>query len=259
MYSSHPRKLQQTLLRKVGQAIADYNLIEQGDRVMLAHSGGKDSWSLLHALQLLQRKAPVSFELHVCTIDQGFAGFDAQRIAAYLRSARQISSFILLRSPDQEIIQRHADPQKSVCALCSRLRRGALYRAAREHGMTKIALAHNADDFIETLLLNMFFNGRLKAMAPLLRADDRTNTVIRPLCYVEEGLSAKVAVSVGLPVIQIDCPASNVRRLNRSLIKQLLAQLQGDHPGIKASLLSAIGRVDGRHLMDKSFWQSNSP
>jgi len=253
MRTPRGKKLQHTLLRRVGRAIADHHLIVDGDRVMLALSGGKDIWTLLHALHLLQKKAPVAFELHVFAIDQGFAGFDVHRISEYLQKYRQISSFVLFQTSFHEIMKRHADPRTCVCALCSRLRRGILYRLAREHGMTKIALAHHADDLIETLLLNMFFNGRIKAMAPLLRTDDGSNTVIRPLCYVEEGLIAQVAESCGFPIIRLDCPASSAQQQQRSVIKKLIAQLECEHPGIRASLLSALGRVDGRHLMDKGF------
>lgn len=253
MNNKKQKKLEKHIIRKVGKAIGDFNLIEPGDRIMLAFSGGKDSWTLLHVLKQLQKKAPIHYDIFIITIDPGFPGFQSELQINYLKLYIKNINYHIYKSNIYQVILNHRIANKSYCSFCSRLRRGILYRLAQKHSLNKIALAHHADDFIETLLLNQFFNGRIKSMSPLLHADDRNNTVIRPLCYVEEEVIEDFSTCMGFPILDSNCPFKEEKKMKRKKIKNIIAELESDDPGIKASLLSCLSKVDSRHLMSKDF------
>ncbi len=233
--------------RLVGRAIGDFGLIEGNDRILVALSGGKDSWTLLHILDSLRKRAPVPFSLVAVTIHPGFPAFDAGTIADAVRS-RGIEHRIAA-APIHELLLERLAPDETPCVLCSRIRRGVLYSRAREWGCTKIALGHHRDDFIERLLLNLLYNGRIKALAPLLRADDGWNTVIRPLVYVPEEAIIAFASAASFPVVCCACTACHDPDLKRNRVKQLLAELERERPGTKTGLLTALSAVDLRHLL----------
>jgi len=235
--------------RLAGRAIGDFGLIANRDRVLVALSGGKDSWTLLHILQSLQKRAPVAFSLIAVTVHPGFPGFQTGLIEDYLRK-RDIE-YRIVPAPIHRLMLEKLGPDDTPCALCSRLKRGVLYSQARELGCNKIALGHHRDDFIETLLLNLFYNGKIKAMAPLLRADDGWNVVIRPLVYVPEDDIVRYAAGAGFPIACCACPACGDQDLKRARIKNLLAELDRERPGIKASMLAALADVEHRHLLVK--------
>jgi tRNA 2-thiocytidine biosynthesis protein TtcA len=246
MLSSGTSRRIHRIRRLAGRAIGDFGLIENHDRILVALSGGKDSWTLLHVLDELRRRAPVSFSLVAVTVHPGFPGFDTSLMERYLQE--QEYEYRVVSAPVHDLLIEKLDPDETPCCLCSRIKRGVLYTQARELGCTKIALGHHRDDFIETLLLNLFFNGKIKAMAPLLRADDGVNTVIRPLVYVPEEEIIGYAAAAGFPVTCCACPACGDPDQKRVQVKRLLADLERRHPGIKSSLLAALGDVEGRHL-----------
>src|SRR5512135_546183 len=207
--------------RLAGRAIGDYGLVEDGDRILVALSGGKDSWTLLHILQSLQKRAPVAFSLIAVTVNPGFPGFQTILMEDYLK--QHDIDYRIVHAPIHRIMLDKLGPHDTPCALCSRLKRGVLYTQARELGCTKIALGHHRDDFIETLLLNQFYNGKIKAMSPLLRADDGRNVVVRPLVYVPEEEIIAYAAEAGFPVTCCACPACGDPDQKRVRIKRLLA------------------------------------
>lgn len=233
--------------RLVGRAIADFGLIENHDRILVALSGGKDSWTLLRILDNLRQRAPVSFSLVAVTVHPEFPGFRTDGIEAYLREYGY--EHRIVHAPVHKLMLEKLSPDDIPCALCSRIKRGVLYTQATELGCTKIALGHHRDDFIETLLLNQFFNGKIKAMAPLLHADDGRNIVIRPLVYVPEDDIVRYAAQAGFPVTCCACPACGDPDQKRKQVKKMLAELERAHPGIKASLLAALGDIEHRHLL----------
>lgn len=239
--------MEQRIRRLTGQAIGEFSLIGEGDRILVALSGGKDSWTLLHMLELLRRRAPVRFTLVAVTVHPGFPGFTTGGIESYLREHGY--EHRIVSAPVHGLVLEKLSPDDTPCPLCARIKRGVLYTQATHLGCTKIALGHHRDDFIETLLLNQFYNGRIKAMAPLLRADDGRNVVIRPLVYVPEEDIIAYAAEAGFPVTCCACPACGDPDQKRVKIKKLLADLEQGHPGIKASLLAALGDVDRRHLL----------
>ena len=240
--------LQKRLLRDAGRAIADFRMVEDGDRILVGLSGGKDSFTLLHLLQELQRSAPVRFSLIACNLDQGHPGFPAARLEEYLRSTG--AEVLMLREDTYGVVRRLVPEGKTACSVCSRLRRGILYNAAQENGCTKIALGHHRDDLIESLLLSMLFTGKIRSMPPRLRSDDGRNVVIRPLCYAAEGDIAAFAGEMRFPVIPCDLCGSQ-ENLQRKRVKRLLADLEAEHPGVRASLLGAMGNVMPEHLLDR--------
>ena len=241
------QRLEKRLLRNAGRAIADFRMIEPGDRILVGVSGGKDSFTLLHLLQALQRSAPVQFGLVACNLDQGHPGFPAQALESYLRSTGV--EILMLREDTYSVVKRLVPEGKTTCSVCSRLRRGILYRAAQEQGCTKIALGHHRDDLIESLLMSMFFTGKLRSMPPRLVADDGKNVVIRPLCYAAEADIAAFAREARFPIIPCDLCGSQ-ENLMRKRVKRMLTELEGEHPGVRASLLGAMGNVMPAHLLD---------
>ncbi len=242
-------RLERRIRRHAGRAIGDFTLIQNNDRILAALSGGKDSWTLLHILNSLRRRAPVNFSLVAVTVHPGFPGFQTDRIEAYLRE--QGYEHRIVHAPIHEMMLEKLTPADSPCSLCSRIRRGVLYTQALELGCTKVALGHHREDFIETLLLNQFYNGKIKAMAPLLRADDGRNVVIRPLVYVPEDDIVRYASAAGFPVACCACPSCGDPDMKRARVKKMLEELEKERPGIKASLLAALADVEYRHMLVK--------
>ena len=241
------RKLEKRLLHQVGRAIQEFGLIEDGDRILVGISGGKDSFSLLRLLQRLRERAPVSFELIACNLDQGHPGFPALKLEEYLRA--QGCQVLMLREDTYSVVKRLTPEGATACAVCSRLRRGILYTAAAGMGCSKIALGHHRDDLIESLLLSMFFAGKMRSMPPKLRADDGRNTVIRPLCFSAEADIAAFARSAEFPIIPCDLCGTQ-ENLQRRRVKRLLSDVERDHPGVRASIFAAMGNVMSAHLLD---------
>lgn len=241
-------KLEKRILHRTGEAIRDFNLIENGDRILVGLSGGKDSWALLEVLETLRRRAPVKFEVHGITVDPGFPDFNPDRIAEVCE-AKGIPHHVLGAPIDALVRQR---PEATPCIICSRLRRGVLYTFAREHGFTKIALGHHLDDLLETLLLNLFFEGKLATMPLRLTSDDGANTVIRPLGTVEETDLQRYAWLKGYPIVPCGCPLCGCSSLEsrRVQAKELIEQLRGSIPALKYSMLAALGNVKTTHLLD---------
>ncbi|MSR13390.1 MAG: tRNA 2-thiocytidine(32) synthetase TtcA [Gammaproteobacteria bacterium] len=242
-------KLQQRLRRQVGQAIADYNMIEHGDRVMVCLSGGKDSYTLLDILLALQKKAPVTFELIPVHLDQKQPGYPPEILPEYLRAIGL--EFHILEQDTYSVVQRVVPEGKTMCGLCSRLRRGILYTFARNNGITKIALGHHRDDIVETLFLNMFFGSRLKAMPPKLLSDDGDNVVIRPLAYCKEEDIARYAQAREFPIIPCNLCGSQ-EQLQRKNIKQMLKEWDRQTPGRVENVFRSLQNVTPSHLADPS-------
>jgi tRNA 2-thiocytidine biosynthesis protein TtcA len=240
-------KLQKKLLHEAGRAIADFKLISEGDRILVGVSGGKDSYTLLHVLQELQRSAPISFSLIACNLDQGHPGFPGAMLEDYLLSTG--AEVRMLREDTFSIVKRLVPEGQTTCSLCSRLRRGILYKTAQELGCTKIALGHHRDDLIESLLMSMLFTGKTRSMPPKLVSNDGKNVVIRPLCYAAESDIAAFAEAMRFPIIPCDLCGSQ-ENLQRKRVKRLLTELEGEHPGVRASLLGAMGNVMPSHLLD---------
>jgi tRNA 2-thiocytidine biosynthesis protein TtcA len=240
-------KLQKRLRRLTGEAIADYNMIEAGDRVMVCLSGGKDSYGMLDILMSLQRSAPIEFDLVAVNLDQKQPGFPEHVLPEYLSQLG--IEYHILEKDTYSIVKSVIPEGKTTCGLCSRLRRGTLYGFAQEIGATKIALGHHRDDIIETLFLNMFFGGALKAMPPKLLSDDKQNIVIRPLAYVEERDLIAYAEQRGFPIIPCNLCGSQ-ENLQRQAIKEMLNDWQKRFPGRIESIFAAIKNVGPSQLAD---------
>jgi tRNA 2-thiocytidine biosynthesis protein TtcA len=240
-------KLQKRLRRNVGNAIADYNMIETGDKIMVCLSGGKDSYAMLDVLISLQRNAPVSFELVAVNLDQKQPGFPEEVLPGYLE--QQNVPFYILEKDTYSIVKEVIPEGKTTCGLCSRLRRGNLYSFANEIGATKIALGHHRDDIVETLFLNMFFNGSMKAMPPKLLSDDRQNVVIRPLAYCKEKDLQSYAGYKEFPIIPCNLCGSQ-DKLQRVQVKKMLADWEREYPGRIETIFRSIRNVSPSQLAD---------
>jgi tRNA 2-thiocytidine biosynthesis protein TtcA len=224
-------------------------MIEDGDRVMVGLSGGKDSWALIQILDVLRQRAPIDFSLVAVNVDSGYEGYQHDVVA---RTCEERGwEFHHVPTSIGETIDTVLDADATPCSLCARLRRGVLYRMAREVAATKIALGHHADDFVETLLLNVFFGGSLKAMPARLLSDDGRHVVIRPLVYVLEDEARAYAKASALPIIGCCCPACGDLSLQRQRIKRLIMELEREHPDVKQSLLRSLSNVLPRHLLDR--------
>ena len=244
-------KLQKRLRRNVGRAIQDFNMIEEGDRVMVCLSGGKDSFAMLDILRNLQLRAPVRFELIAVNLDQKQPGFPEQVLPDYLQ---QIGiPFHIIEQDTYSVVKRVIPAGKTTCGLCSRLRRGVLYSFAAEHGMSKIALGHHRDDIMETLFLNLFHGGKLKAMPPKLLSDDGRHVVIRPLAYCEESDLAAYAESRQFPIIPCNLCGSQ-DNLQRQAIKMMLRQWEKQFPGRVENIFAALQNVAPSHLADTTLF-----
>ncbi len=242
-------KLSKRLRRLVGQAIADFALIEAGDRVMVCLSGGKDSYGLLDILLALKDRAPLPFELIAVNLDQKQPGFPADVLPRYL-AARGVP-FRIEEQDTYRVVKRLIPEGKTMCSLCSRLRRGALYRVATEIGATKIALGHHRDDIVATFFLNLFFGGKLKAMPPKLVSDDGKHVVIRPLAYVRERDLARYAEAMGFPIIPCNLCGTQ-ENLQRAQVATMLREWERRYPGRGESIFNALGNVVTTHLFDRT-------
>lgn len=244
-------KLEKRLCRQVGQAIVDFNMIEQGDKVMVCVSGGKDSYGLLDILLKLQARAPIDFELIAVNLDQKQPGFPAHVLPDYL--ARLGVPFRIETQDTYSVVKRVIAEGATMCSLCSRLRRGILYRVADELGATKIALGHHRDDIVVTLLMNMFFGGRMKGMPPKLVSDDGKNVVIRPLAYVAETDLERWSAHRQFPIIPCSLCGSQ-DNLQRVQIKQMLRDWDKRFPGRVENLFNAMGNIAPSHMMDRDLF-----
>jgi tRNA 2-thiocytidine biosynthesis protein TtcA len=245
---SYRSPLESRIAKKTTKAIVDFNLIEDGDRVMVGLSGGKDSWALMQTLDQLRERAPIDFSLIAVNVDSGYRDFKHDVIAKTCeeRGWEYRIEHTSIGDVMDDLLEANATP----CSLCARLRRGVLYRIATEVGATKIALGHHLDDFVETLLLNLFFAGALKAMPARLVSDNREHVVIRPLVYVGEDEARLYAKQCELPIIGCCCPACGDLSLQRQRVKRLILDLEREHPGVKQSMLKALRNVMPRHLLD---------
>lgn len=246
---SYASPLETKIAKRVTKAITEYNLIEDGDRVMVGLSGGKDSWALIQVLDVLRRRAPISFSLVAVTVDSGYNGYRHDLISRTCEARGW--EYRIEHTDIGDTIEEILEASDTPCSLCARLRRGVLYRIAKDVGATKIALGHHLDDFVETLLLNLFFAGSLKAMPARLVSDNGEHVVIRPLAYVGEDEARLYTKEVGLPIIGCCCPACGDLSLQRQRVKRLIVELEREHPNVKASMIKALANVMPRHLLDR--------
>jgi tRNA 2-thiocytidine biosynthesis protein TtcA len=246
---SYRTPLEARLAKKTTRAIVEHGLIEDGDRVMVGLSGGKDSWALMQILDVLRQRAPIAFSLVAVNVNSGYTNFrhDLVTEACAARGWDLHVEHTTIGAVMDDVLDEGDTP----CSLCARLRRGVLYRIAASVGATKIALGHHLDDFIETALLNLFFQGTLKAMPARLVSDNQRHIVIRPLVYVTEAEARAYTQEAGLPVIGCCCPACGDLSLKRQRIKRLIAEFELEHPDVKHSMITALGNVAPRHLIDR--------
>jgi tRNA 2-thiocytidine biosynthesis protein TtcA len=248
-------QIERRIFRQVGKAIGDFNLTEEGDRIMVGVSGGKDSWVMLHVLNEMRKRAPVNYNLVAVNIDQGYPGFRQDIVEDFLEAhgiEYHMENFNIAKILEEKNVG------DTPCSLCSRLRRGSLYGLAEKLGCNKIALGHHREDFIETLLLNQFFIGRLGAMAPKLQAEDGKNIVIRPLVYVAEDDSAAFCKHKQFPIVICQCPLMCGETVHgdfkRRMVKDLLKIMESKFPEIKNSMISSLTNVKPSHLLDTKLW-----
>lgn len=245
------RKLQKRLRKQTGQAIEDYQMIEEGDRIMVCLSGGKDSYTMLDMLLSLKRSAPVNFSLTAVNLDQKQPGFPEHVLPEYLESIGV--DYHIIESDTYSIVTDKIAPGNTMCALCSRLRRGHLYTYAKAHGMTKIALGHHRFDIMETFFLNMFHGGQLKAMPPKLQSDDGAHIVIRPLAYCDERDIEKYSQWKNFPIIPCNLCGSQ-EGMQRQAVKEMLLAWEQAHPQRLDSIFAALTRIKPSHLLDRTLF-----
>lgn len=243
--------LEKKLLHCTGRAIADYGMIQQGDRVMVCLSGGKDSFTMMHILRELQKRAKIRFELFAFTLDQAQPGWDDSGLRAWLEE-RQISYEVLSRDT-YSIVKDKIPEGQTYCSLCSRLRRGIIYRYAEEHGFNKIALGHHRDDLIRTLLMSVFYNGEIRSMPPKLLSDNKKNIVIRPLSYCQEKDIIDFAALMAYPIIPCNLCGSQ-QNLMRVKVRKLIEALAEENPKVPSNMLHAISSIKPSQLMDSTLF-----
>jgi tRNA 2-thiocytidine biosynthesis protein TtcA len=246
---SYRTPLEARLAKRVTKAITEFTLIEDGDRVMVGLSGGKDSWALMEILDQLRRRAPIRFSLVAVNVNSGYERFRHDLVTG--ACAERGWECHVEHTTIGAVMDDILDDGDTPCSLCARLRRGVLYRLGASVGATKIALGHHMDDFVETVLLNLFFQGSLKAMPARLVSDNRKHIVIRPLVYVTEAEARAYTQEVGLPVIGCCCPACGDLSLKRQRIKRLISDLEIEQPDLKNSMIKALGHVVPSHLLDQ--------
>jgi tRNA 2-thiocytidine biosynthesis protein TtcA len=246
-------RVEQRLTRALSRAIADYRMIEDGDRILCAVSGGKDSYTMLHLLRRLATRAPVDFTLKAVNVDQGHPGYPAARLSEYM--AGEGYDFRMVHEDTYSIVTEKVPEGKTYCSLCSRLRRGILYRVASELGCNKIALGHHRDDILQTLLLNLLFAGQLAAMPPKLVANGGRTTVIRPLAYCAEEDIAAFSREQGFPILPCDLCGSQ-DNLQRKIVGEMITEWERRRPGTKAIMLAALQNVRPSHLLDARLWKT---
>lgn len=244
-------KLQKQIRKLTGKAIIDFNMIAEGDLVMVCLSGGADSYTMLDTLRYLQTVAPINFDIVAVNLDQKQPGFPEHVLPEYLES-RGVP-YRIVEQDTYSIVKEKIAPGKTTCSLCSRLRRGILYRTAKELGATKIALGHHRDDILQTLMLNLFFGGKLKAMPPKLRSDDGNHVVIRPLAYCREVDIKKYAAAMAFPIIPCNLCGSQPN-LQRQAMREMLNQWERDDPRRLKNMFNALSDVTPSHLMDKKLF-----
>jgi tRNA 2-thiocytidine biosynthesis protein TtcA len=245
---AYASRLEARIAKKATRAIVNFGLVDDGDRIMVALSGGKDSWTLMQILEVLRQRAPIRFSLVAVHVNYG-DNDGGDEVIARTCAARGWECRVE-RTTIRDVMADLLEPEATPCSLCARFRRGVLYRLAHEVGATKIALGHHADDVIETLLLNLFFAGTLKAMPARLVSGDEGHVVIRPLVHVAEEDCRAYASASALPIVSCPCPACGDMTLQRQRVKRLLSELERDHPGVKNSMVRALGNVSARHLLD---------
>ncbi|NOT15780.1 MAG: tRNA 2-thiocytidine(32) synthetase TtcA [Methylotenera sp.] len=244
-------KLQKRIRREAGKAIIDFNMIEDGDLVMVCLSGGADSYTMLDTLVYFSKIAPINFKVIAVNLDQKQPGFPEDVLPTYLKSIDV--DFRIVEQDTYSVVKDKIPEGKTTCSLCSRLRRGILYKTAKELGATKIALGHHRDDILQTLLLNMFYGGSLKAMPPKLRSDDGENVVIRPLAYCAEKDIKKYSEMMSFPIIPCNLCGSQPN-LQRQVMKELLVKWNKEHPGRVESMFRAVCNVAPSHLLDREMF-----
>ena len=250
-HSTVARRLEKKLTHYIGKAIADYRLLQDGDRVLVCLSGGKDSFTLLKLLEQQRIRYRARFELHSYTLDQGQPGWDDSSLRAWLNEHR--IPFTIERRDTYSVVMEKIPEGKSYCSLCSRLRRGNIYRFAAQHGFNKIALGHHRDDLIESLLMSIFYKGELASMPPKLLTDDKRHVLIRPLAYCQEKDIAAYAREMGFPIIPCNLCGSQ-QNLARRRVKALISELAAENPKIPSNILAALQNIEPSQLMDRGHW-----